>query len=844
MLDVKCASDAQWVIQSAVRSHLDIWQRIDNIEDYLLRLDKPYSEEEVKNMGYSWTCNQNFGKGRTKVEQDVQQNVGDILQALAFLQISFRPYNKKKDKDKIYQFLADETLRARFKDTIASCFLDALDKDSHLSSWLNKIEYCLYTFAHCSITRDIFGYLGFPNHPRSIGYEDRTRISNVQTHILFDVVKADYLYDILKENNQAPDPEAIIDLSSTNDPLSKEDPVMDGDPYAYTTYENGWIEEGLIEIFRLALIDDPKNKAEKKVESGYTVVDQDNLPVNQFNSWQDIQTFVNKWGLPYIYSNINNVYIAKIYYWIDSEFWEVYIAVKGDILSKNIPIPNVNKFLLYRKNHGKKQVKEVINVIKEATLNVNDWIHELKGWGKIIAEDSLRYDIKRCKLEDRLTINGCAVIETTNEFQSGQLKIAVIGGLVVPEAGIKILASPFDMNLEQFQQSIEFDEQQFQQKTSYLAPQVSGNLGNRATKDEVQAVSQEVASARGGKAPLKFKDYSDVLFNAINELSENDLMTDSNKDIRQSFFDDIRSSFSDIIDPEDFPDEDIQKIIACIDGVRFTPAIRDTQALQQAMEMAGNDDQKVRLQKMYLMALGFDRKDTEDLLDEQNYGEQVSIAAIENDMFSRTVEVAFGISQDHITHGNMHFAKMDRVMTQLQAQQTDIMSAFKFLTNALQNTSQHVAAIQGSYFYADKYKDFNKYQKYFAAKAKSLSDTIIQMQQQAAQQQQQGQQQQQPQLDPKTQASIYNDRIKMLDKIKRTDLLTNDKRQRIVQEFQTRMQLLQQETAARIQRENTLSQNKVSSQNLQTSANLVSSQPQPQTPVNITDGPTSLADAA
>lgn len=842
-IDITCSSDAGWLIQSAVTAHWDPWQRMDNIEDYLLRFEKPYSDTELINAGYGWSANFNFGKGNSKVSADVEENVNDILQSLPFIRVEFRPYNKKKDKDAIYQFLQDDQLQIRFKDTIIGRFLDSLEKDNYLGSFLNKTEYNLYTFGHCAVTRDMFTYLGYPNSPRSIAYEDRTRICDVQTHLLFDTLKADNLYQTLKELGELPSDVQDIDLSSV---ITETDVInLIGSRIPCEFADNGWCKEGLIEIFRQALLNDPNNKKEPTEKVGaYTVTkDQDNLTISQFTSWQDIKVFVDKVGLPYIYANLNNIFICKIYYWLDNQFYEVYVVVNSDVLSKNITVPNVNKYLLYKKNHGEKDVKEVVNVIRGSTLNTNDFIHELRGAGKIIAEDSLRYDMKRCKFEDRLTINGCGIVKTNSEYQGTGLKIAVAGALLVPESGIEILENPVKMDLSAFAQSISDDEQQFNMITAHYSPQVTGNLGNRATKGEVQAVSSEVSQARQSKIPLKFRDYADVLLNAMHALVHNDLMKGSNKKIREYFFEQIQNDLSDL---RDFTEEEITKIIDCIIFVKFTPAVRDLEALKQAIEVATNSEEKLRLQKMYFMALGFERNDVEEFLEEQNYGEQVSIAAIENDMFSRTLEVAFGQSQDHITHMDMHYAKMDRCLTAVQQGAMDPNEAFKRISNGLTNTEQHLSSIEGSYFYEEKYKSYEGYQKHFTQKAQQLAQMIQQAAQQAAQNQQQGGQQQQPQIDPKVLASIQNDQIKMKAKQQRTDILTNDERQRRSVLFQEKIAAMQKETDAKITEFQRLSQAKVAGANLSTSASLASQnfQSQQQTPVSVNATGVETADQA
>jgi hypothetical protein len=400
---------------------------------------------------------------------------------------------------------------------------------------------------------------------------------------------------------------------------------------------------------------------------------------------------------------------------------------------------------------------------------------------------------------------------------------------MVNEEGIEIEDSKIKMDLGAFAQSIQEDERQFDKITAHINPQVSSQLSSRATKDEVQAVESEVTNTNLSKIPLKYKDYSDVLLNAILSLANNNLMTGNNKDIRDYFFTQVKEELSDI--KEDLQDEEVIKIVNCVIGVKFTPAVRDTQALQQAIEAASNSEEKARLQKMYFMALGFSRKDVEDFLVEQDYGEQVSIAALENNAFKDTMEVAFGPSQDHITHMDTHFAKMDRVLTAVQQGAVDPMEAFKRLSNGLTNTQQHVAAIENSYFYKDQFKTYDGYQQHFTQKTKQLSDAIIQ-----AHQQQQQQQAQQPQYDPKVMASIQNDRIKMQDKIKRTNILTNISASQRAAAHQQKLKDLQDLTNAKIQSIQQQTQAKLGASHAATAASVaqtVTSSSVPQVPTEV-----------
>jgi len=787
MLEICSANEASIAISSAINSHREVWEKIDNIENYILRSQKPFNEEARKQAGFDWSANFNYGKGKAKIEQSVSKNVQSAAATLAFTEVFFNSYDEKKHKEKVYSFLFDSYLQNKFSLAIANVFIDTLEHDPNFYYWLSKIEYNAFTFGYCAVTGDNFTYLGHANHVRSIAFPDRTKISKVREWILFDVIKAEDIYHLIQDH--------------LNDDY---DHIVPREGKEYDQYKDGWIKEGLIEVFH--------KYAGSKLK-------KDSVELRDFNAmefnWENIERFVNKEGVYSTLSNISNVFIAKIYnYDRDNNLIETYIVTDTDQSTKGIIEVGVNQYLLFKKKHGHTVQSEIINIIREYSVNSNDFLQELRGAGKLIAEDSIRFDVKKCRLEDKLLISNAPILKESNSIEGENTKIAVVAGFNILSEGVNIDPTQLRFDLSPHIQSMQMDEQNFGRETFHLDPGLQ--LSNRPTTAEVQQRSGEVSKQTQSKIPIKISDYSCLFFNVLKKLVTGTFTDLEVKGIQNFFFDELKKELVN----EDVTKEDIIKIVKEISYLKLNPVNTDVAAIKEAMAMAESSEARERLMRMYFLAIGFSRRDVNNIITVQDYGTQVSIASFENAGFYDTAEIAFGLDQDHITHLNIHFAKVDRVIKGVSGGE-DPVRAFNFLTNCLTNTSQHVDAIKKSPFYKSKYKEFAGIQKFFEGKTRELASIVERMKQQAQQQIQEGQQAQgQPQLTPEEQNKINIDNYKAMDKIKRTNQLTEAGMQRKQAEFNLKMQMQQQESQSNMSMQKELAELKKDLALLQSSAKL------------------------
>lgn len=755
-MKIRNSAEASQFINAAIHSHIHLWDKMQDTEDYLINSEPPFDGDDLEKDGQEWRNNWNYGKGRSQIEQGVINNSTDVFNSFAFIDIEFNRYNPKVHKSPLYGFLVDDYVKGVLKSAIRSAFIDVLEEDERTHVWVSAIEYYSFTFGYCPIIRDDFSYLGDPVPLKDIAFEDRTKIGEVRNFVVFDSIKVDFLYEKYLHNKER------LDQAKKIEYLGEE----------YRIMPDGWIWEGLFDILKnkieaLGLSekfeDDPKGEKNKL----------------KIVNWEVIEEVVARRGLNYLDYNIGNIFIGKIFnLQPDGTVDETYIvteSINNTKVQEQRTYTSVRQQLLYQKSH-KKNISDILTLVKEYGITKDLIIHELRGAGKYIAEDAYRYDIKRNAIEDKLLIAGSPFLQSPNSLTSKQSKIKVCAGFNIVGDDIQMLPNQVRYDLNDHVRSIDSDNREHEERVFHYNPKL--NLSSRPTTDEVTLRGGEVSAQKRSKLPIKLADYSRVFTLALRDLAIKEFDGLENKANQDKFFECIDvylQKYGIILDRKQ-----IKQIIKEIKQVKLSPAHGDAQAIQQAMEIAGSSEQRKQLMIMFLLALGFSRKNAWEFVDVEDFGDQLDKAAAENDMFHTTSEVPVGRHQDLLTHLNTHFAKADRVLQGVQGGE-DPVKAFHWLTNCLVNTGGHIELMQSNPFFRKQLKRYVQIQGFFQQKAQQLSQLIEQMKQQEAaraQQQAEGQQQQQEQqLDPKTQASIYNDRIKMLDKIERTNILTEHRKQ-------------------------------------------------------------------
>jgi energy-coupling factor transporter ATP-binding protein EcfA2 len=773
-MKIRSASEAHSFILSVINSHQDRWEKIKNTEAYLIHGEKPFSDEELIDDGQSWVPNHNYGKGRAEVEQGVVNNQTDLYRSFAFVDVEFEVYSSKKHKG-IKAFLLDDYIRTVLGRVLSLSFVNAIEEDERMHPWVSQIEYYSFTFGFCPILRHDWSYLGDPVPLDSIGFRDRTKIGEIRDFSIFDVIKIEEIYEEYKINKDR-DTESI---------------TYDGE--TYNIYPNGWIKEGMLEIFKIkiALLNLDENYEEIKIN--------DKSPKRLIvETWDHVDEFISRKGLSYLSYASGNIYIAKIFCWQNNNtFEEVHVVVTSE--DGITDIAGSMQYLLYMKERRRKRPTEIITLVKEFGISQDSYISSLRGAGKFIAEEALRYDTKRNSIEAKLLLNGSTYFSASNSLSAKSAKIKVSHGFAIVDDDLQIIPNQIRHDVSSHIQSLSMEDAEYEKRVKHISPKLS--LSSRPTKDEVQARNEEFGAAKNSRVPIKLADYSRLFTECFFDLVEKDFDGDENELVQNTFFDYV--NFYLLKYGIEMTRSEIKQIVSCVKKIKLNPALGDPNAIREAMEVVGNSENRKHLNVMYLLAIGFSRKNAVEYVEVEDYGDQIDKAAMENNMFYTTSEVSVGRHQDALSHLNTHFAKADRVLKGVVGGE-DPVKGFNWITNCLINTAKHIEYIQSNPFYKKQYKQFLKVQQHFEGKARALAQEVEKMKQEEAaraEQQVEGQQQQQQQqgISPQLRQKLQEDEIKMMEKIRRTNMLTEEAMNKKREMFELQKELSKKSTESNIE---------------------------------------------
>lgn len=739
---IKNIRDASIVINAAISSHRSVWKDAKDTELYLIKMDRPFDEEKLKEKGVNWQSNWNYGKGRAQVEQIASKNAQEVVKAISFSDIEFKNFDPKKhSEDPIYEFLLSPETRADFGERISSAFSETIiERNSKIDTLVKRAEYeGIFGFAtYLQPSNNIFPTV-IPY--RDIAFEDHTDVDDIKKFVVFDLVKGSYLYEMYSS------------LSSEPPSEDKTYCYSDGLKDCPTFTDSGWNLDALnhiiCEIFNT-------NETALQFRNPGKEKDKDGKYPLKYTVWEDVSLLEQEYGSYWCQVNMNNVYLARIYEIECGEIHESWCAIQGPVSDDVGYIASTRADILFYRKYTKKQ-EELVNIVRDISVEGSVYIEDIQGIGKIIAESALRYDIYRNTLNDKLTLNGSTWIYSPNGLVGKNMEVQVLGGLVVAGQGTEIVPNMIRQDLSDHVMALQMENSEHQENIKHVQP--NQRLSNRPTKDEVNFINSESSAVRSADLPQKVKVYSIIITNLINNLSSEDLvLTEKDKHIKEEFFQKLEYEFSDL----SVDREDLVKILKSISRVIVSPVMSDREAISAAMSIASSAQARKRLERNMLSTFGYTRCQIKAITDSEEYARDAELASIENAMFESTREVVFSRGQDHIIHLQAHFYKVDQKFGGLQAGE-DPVRAHLYITNALTNTKLHVNAIANSPFYKDKAKDFIDTQNYFEQKLQQLAQKLDQAKQKA---QQEGQEGGQPKLSPEDQQKFYLDRIKLMEKIK------------------------------------------------------------------------------
>lgn len=760
---IKTKQDATQVINAAVASHLSSWEMGKTTEDYVINMEAPFDDEDLKDKGVNWSSNYNFGRGRAQAQQIITKNVAEITKAVSLCDVRFENFDPKKHNEGIYEFLTVEEMRSDFAERIGAAFSESvIERSKKIDSIVRRSEYECTLFGFASIVKETNEIFPSVIPYNSIAFEDHTDVDDIKTFVVFDIVKGSYLFDIYLEINKE---------SSGNEEGDKSEEVFgyDGEGYPEFTL-SGWNKKGLLEIICQIY---NYNEDALRYLNGDTPKGEKSEWSKKYTTWNDISTLQSIVGPYWCRVNLNNVHIAKIFeIEEDGSLYETYCAIneRGAAYSAVL-----RSDILFHKKSEIHNANKIISLVLDVSVDGTTYIHDIKGSGRIIAENSLRYDINRNTIQDKLTLSGSTWIYSPSGLSERAMDIKVLGGLVQLSQGTEIVPNMIRQDLSDHLNSLGLENAEHDKNMSHVRPNVS--LSNRPTKDEVNFINSEALSTRMSDVPIKLKSYSDVVTNIFHNLcSDDSIFGRVNKSIKEKFIAQLKYEFSDLTVTED----DLIKILKAVEAIELSPVMSDRDAISAALNVATTATSRKRLTRMFLSTFGFSRRQIKEIMESESYGRDAELAAIENSMFETTREVVFGMGQDHIIHLQAHFYKIDQLFSGVKSGE-DPVRAHLFITNALTNTRLHVSYLVQSAFYKDKVKDYAKAQKTFEKELQNLSSMLDAARKKAAES---GGDSNQPQIDEETKSKFYLDKVKLMEKI-------NNSRERSKAQFDLKMQSFQ-----------------------------------------------------
>lgn len=639
-------------VYSATRSHDKQWKLVDAMEEHI-EGKKPMDQKRLDELGMSWAYNYNYYRARGKIESAVSEFVEKMNQSLSLGYPEFRNY-EEDDKDTPLRFLMDYNERGIVASAIGCAFSEMLEVEGEIQTFLNQTEYVSYTFGYCPVSWPIHDWKGDPIHIKHLATRPGSTITELNEWVIFKTETNNWLYE--KYNS-----------------IKDKDPDEDG-------FVDGWSKEAI----ELALTKLYKGK-----------IETDNQPKIP-DTWQEILPFYNQ-NPSLVISDTSDIRLAKIYYKeVNGSFAEVYIPwgydwcdpspTQGTLgVDKAGQIPEI----LYKK-HYDVLPKELIGFVRDSGFTVSGEISKMRGAGRLIVEDSQRYNRTRNSMNNKALFSGSPWFETNSTQGQEKFKVTFSQGFVMmPPGGIIAERQP-QFSISENIGLLQFEEREFSENYQHFNPSATSRLSSRPTKDEIALASAEAGRSRTAKDAVKISDYSKIFLQFIKKMARTPSKSDCNYQGHRRFFDLLIRYLPQYVSN----DEEVIKILKAINSYSISLVLGDIQAIQVAIGMAETPFGRNRYRRMLLIAMGHSRKEVDILVplyqDKYRFMQDDRIAAIENDMFWNTNEVVFQLTDDHVTHFRAHQSKFEKVIQGVRGKQLDIVIAWKYLINLFAHMQLHI----------------------------------------------------------------------------------------------------------------------------------------------------------
>ena len=792
---INSASVAYRIMASAITSHSKYWKVIRNSEEHIGG-KKPKDPKLLKANNLGWSSNFNFGKARAKIEQGTSENVGEVMRSNAMFGVKFRRPRKKDSEVPVLQFLEDELLRNFVGEHVAAVYIDSFEGDPRFSDHANKIEYNSYSYGSCSVACEgDSDYLGMPLHPLCIAYEDKSRVDDIKTWMIFDTIKADKLWRVWERIRNASNDRTDV-----------------GESGERQSFRSHWILEGIEDVLwrnYQGLISDSKDRTERRV-----------------SSWEEVFGEYSK-NKSAVICNTDNVRIAKI--WnreLDNTYTETYAVYQPaqetavspatstgrSVTASKDDTPGVTEHLLYQRSWGNIKPSDKISIIRDSGISPDSYIQEYRGIAKFAVENSILYNKERNSLADKMLLAGSPTVAMPSSQTAERFKMGVHAGFNLMPPGYQFAPNQPRTDLQPHILSLQLHEQNYLRDTLQFDSKVIGRLSSRPTTDEVQSVGSDAAKSVNAKLNIKFGDWAQMHLVQIKRLTKIKPRDNTPaKKVRDFFYSELRWSLRDLLQgkSDNEKNKEINAIVDAISSTVMERVVRDTEAIRLSMQIAETPFELRRLERMLLLSLGHSRSEVNllkpPLFEQQSSFHDERVAAIENDMFWRTQEVVYRSIDSPVTHLDIHFSKLTRVFEMVREQTLDPMEAYNFGINCLSHSERHLEKMKDHIFLGRFYPKYLEAMKNFLdglQEVKAVAEALAKEIQRRREQGEDGQ----SQPDPEKMAKIRVLEFEAQKKEERKEFLTKAEHRRRDEQFSRDQDRKDAETAAKIDREKTAAQ--------------------------------------
>jgi hypothetical protein len=658
-------SVAYTYVDSACTAHDKQWQLATAIEEHI-EGKKPMEQKRLDDLGMSWAYNYNYYRARGKIEGACGEFVDKMVRSLSLGYPEFRN-NEDDDKDTPLKFLADYNERGIVSAAIGCAFSEMMEEEGDVQTFLNQTEYISYTFGYCGISWPVHDWRGDPIHIKNLATRPGSTVTQLNEWVILKTETNNWLWERYQEiKDKTPDEDGYID---------------------------GWNKAGL-EVVLVKLY-----KGKIDVQGG-----QPKSP----DTWDEILPLYSTQPSMVI-SNTSDIRLAKIYYKeVSGKFTECYIPwgyewlkSQGTNQGKADQVPQI----LFKEKYDVRP-KELMGFVRDSGFTVTGEICKMRGAGRLIVEDSQRYNRTRNSMNNKALFAGSPWFETGSTQGNEKFKVTFSQGFVMMPPGGVIAERQPQFNINENIGLLQFEEREFSDNSQHFNSKASAGLSSRPTSDEIQLAQQEAGRARTAKDTVKVSDYSKIFLQFIKKMAKKPSKDDCNFEGHRRFFDLLLRYLPTYAED----DSDIVKILKAINSYSISLILGDIQAIQVAIGMAETPFGRNRYRRMLLIAMGHSRKEVDILVplyqDKYRYMQDDRIAAIENDMFMNTNEVVFQLTDDHVTHFTAHQAKFEKTVQAVREQRLDIVMAWKFMGNLFAHMQLHVDPLIQDPSLKDKGEEF------------------------------------------------------------------------------------------------------------------------------------------